>query len=64
MSRRQKFRRLRRTKYIYHKVVKGETLSSIAEQYGLTVRELRKENRDLRFPQVGDYVRIPGSKDS
>jgi hypothetical protein len=40
----------------------GETLSSIARQYGLTVRQLRRENRDLRFPQVGDFVRIPGTK--
>ncbi len=49
------------SKYIYHKVLVGETLSSIAKQYGLSVRQLRKENRDLRFPQVGDFVRIPGS---
>jgi LysM repeat protein len=46
--------------FFFHKVVKGESLSSIADKYGLTVRELRKVNRDLRFPQVGDYVRIPG----
>jgi LysM repeat protein len=45
--------------YIFHKVVRGESLSSIAEKYGLTVRDLRKENRDIRFPQVGDYLRIP-----
>jgi LysM repeat protein len=49
-------------KYIYHRVLMGETLSSIAKQYGLTVRQLRRENRDLRFPQVGDFVRIPGVK--
>jgi len=49
-------------KYIYHKVLMGESLSDIAKQYGLTVRQLRKENRDLRFPQVGDFVRIPGAK--
>jgi LysM repeat protein/ABC-type branched-subunit amino acid transport system substrate-binding protein len=49
-------------KYIYHKVLMGETLSSIARQYGLTLRQLRRENRDLRFPQVGDFVRIPGAK--
>ena len=49
-------------KYSYHKVLMGETLSSIAKQYGLTVRQLRRENRDLRFPQVGDFVRIPGAK--
>jgi LysM repeat protein len=49
-------------KYIYHKVLMGESLSTIAKQYGLTVRQLRKENRDLRFPQVGDFVRIPGAK--
>jgi LysM repeat protein len=49
-------------KYLFHKVLMGETLSSIAKQYGLTVRQLRRENRDLRFPQVGDFVRIPGAK--
>jgi len=50
------------TKAYYHKVTKGETMVSIARQYGLTVRELRRENRDIRFPQVGDYLRIPGMK--
>jgi LysM repeat protein len=49
-------------KYIFHKVQMGETMSSIARQYGLTVHKLRKENRDLRFPQVGDFVRIPAGK--
>ncbi len=58
MSDRQKFDDQQK-KYIYHKVLKGESLSSIAEQYGISIRELRKENRDLRFPQVGDFVRIP-----
>ncbi|HOP00052.1 MAG TPA: LysM peptidoglycan-binding domain-containing protein [Bacteroidales bacterium] len=45
--------------YIFHKVVRGESLASIAEKYNITVRELRRENRNIRFPQVGDYVRIP-----
>ncbi|TAL65248.1 MAG: LysM peptidoglycan-binding domain-containing protein, partial [Bacteroidetes bacterium] len=58
MSDRQKFDEQEK-KYIYHKVLKGESLASISDKYGLTVRELRKENRDLRFPQVGDFVRIP-----
>ena len=49
MSDRQKFDDQEK-KYIYHKVLKGESLSSIADKYGLTVRELRRENRDLRFP--------------
>ncbi len=46
--------------YYLHKVQSGESLASIAEQYGLSLRELRRANRDLRFPQVGDYVKIPG----
>jgi LysM repeat protein len=50
------------TKAYYHKVAKGETMASIARQYGLTTRELRRENREIRFPQVGDYLRIPGMK--
>ncbi len=49
-------------KYIFHKVLTGESLASIAKQYGYNVRQLRRENRDLRFPQVGDFVRIPGGK--
>ena len=44
------------TEAYYHKVSKGETMASIARQYGVTVRELRKENKDIRFPQVGDYL--------
>jgi LysM repeat protein len=42
-----------------HKVVKGENLYSIADKYGITVRELRKENKGLLFPKVDDFVRIP-----
>jgi LysM repeat protein len=61
MSNQQKFDD-QDNKYIYHKVLMGETLSSIAKQYRLSVRQLRRENRDLRFPQVGDFVRIPGVK--
>ncbi len=48
--------------YIFHKVVQGESLASIADKYGLSVRDLRKENRNIRFPQVGDYLRIPVPK--
>jgi LysM repeat protein len=58
MSNQQKFDD-QENNYTYHKVLMGETLFSIAKQYGLTVRQLRKENRDLKFPQVGDFVRIP-----
>ena len=61
MSNRQQFNDQEK-EFFYHKVLRGETLSSIASLYGLSVRELRRENRDLRFPQVGDYVRIPGIK--
>jgi LysM repeat protein len=48
--------------YFYHKVQSGESLSSIAKQYDLSLRELKKANRELRFPQVGDYVKVPGVK--
>ena len=58
MNERQEFA-IQEANYIFHKVIRGESLASIAEKYGLTVRELRKENRNVRFPQVGDYIRIP-----
>jgi LysM repeat protein len=46
-------------RYIFHRVVRGETLASIARKYGVTVKELKRENRGLLFPQPGDYLRIP-----
>jgi LysM repeat protein/ABC-type branched-subunit amino acid transport system substrate-binding protein len=42
-----------------HKVVKGENLYSIAEKYGITVKELRRENKGLLFTKVDDFIRIP-----
>ncbi len=44
---------------IEHRVVKGENLYSIASQYGITVKELRRENRGLLFPRVGESIMIP-----
>ncbi len=61
MSNRQKFDDQEKPVF-FHKVESGESLSSIAEKYGVSVREIRKANRDLRFPQVGDSLRIPGIK--
>lgn len=48
--------------FINHRVEKGESLSSIADKYGITVREIRKENRGVIFPRVDDYIKIPVSK--
>jgi LysM repeat protein len=45
--------------FIYHKVQSGESIASIAEKYGLTVREIRRENRSIWFPKVDDSIRIP-----
>ena len=59
MNQKQNFT-VQETRPYYHKVVKGETLSSIARRYRIPLRELRRENRDVRFPQVGDSLKIPG----
>ena len=61
MTDRQEFA-VQEPNYLFHKVVKGESLSSIARQYGLTVREIRKLNSNIRFPQVGEYIRVPAPK--
>ncbi len=46
-----------------HKVKKGETLSSIAEQYGVTVTELKKWNRLKRNKiQAGQQLKIKSGK--
>lgn len=58
MTERQEFA-VQDSDYIFHQVIKGESLASIAAHYGLLVKDLRKENRNIRFPQVGDYLRIP-----
>lgn len=53
------------TAFFFHKVSKGESLNSIADYYGMPVRDLRRENRDIRFPSESDLVKIPSkySKD-
>lgn len=49
------------SRYIYHKVEKGESLTSIAEKYSVPLRVLRRENRNMRFPKVGDFVKVPAN---
>lgn len=46
-------------KYIYHRVVRGETLASVARQYNVSVRELKRANKGLLFPEEGEYLMIP-----
>jgi LysM repeat protein len=49
-------------RFIYHRVKKGETLGTIANDYGISVRNLKKANRELLFPHEGDFLLIPRSK--
>ncbi len=46
-------------RFIYHRVRRGETLGTIANEYGITVRELKRANKGLLFPHEGDYLMIP-----
>ena len=55
-----------RLTYVYHRVRKGETLSSIAERYKTTVAAISKANhiRNKQFIRIGQRLKIPlsGSK--
>lgn len=44
---------------IRHHVRRGETLGTIANDYGISVRDLKKANRGLLFPHEGDILVIP-----
>lgn len=49
-------------KYYYHRVVKGETLYSIARRYGLKIKKLLKHNEEFSHNEpvaVGAVVRLP-----
>jgi LysM repeat protein len=49
-------------RYLYHLVRKGETLGTIADEYGISVRDLKRANKGLLFPHEGDYLLIPRNK--
>lgn len=52
--------------YYYHIVKRGETLSSIARNYNMTLRKLRKVNKDSKPETLkpNDEIKIPISKAS
>ncbi|MCR9153686.1 MAG: LysM peptidoglycan-binding domain-containing protein [Bacteroidetes bacterium] len=50
------------SKYIYHKVIKGETQFALTQRYNVGVRELRKLNPILEEQgaiRVGQIIRVP-----
>lgn len=49
-------------RYIYHRVRRGETLGTIAVEYGISVRDLKRANKGLLFPHEGDILMIPRRK--
>jgi len=49
-------------RFLYHVVKKGESLASVAAEYGISVRDLRKANKGLLFPHEGDRLLIPRRK--
>jgi len=49
-------------RFIRHRVQRGETLSSISRQYGLSLRDLKRANKGLLYPREGEYLMIPRRK--
>lgn len=52
-----------RALYRVHRVQRGQTLSTIAQRYGSTIEEIRRQNRLSKSQnvRVGQVLRIPGS---
>jgi len=59
-------RHARQTRDLYHTVRRGETLSSIASQYGLRISQLEAMNglASRHRIRVGQKLRLPGEHDS
>lgn len=52
-------------KFIFHKVIKGETLYSIAQKNAVSIDTLKKYNPGLtQYLAIGMEIRIPKNKDS
>ncbi len=46
--------------FVYHRVEKGETLYSLSREYGVSIRQIRRANVQMKgSPKHGEYLRIP-----
>ncbi len=44
---------------ILHRVTEGENYSSLSRKYNVSIRDIRRVNRGILFPRVGEVIRIP-----
>lgn len=51
--------------FIYHRVEQGETLYSLAREYDVSIRQIRKANVEMKgSPKYGEYLLIPVKADA
>lgn len=46
-------------KFMYHKVLKGETFSSLSRDNNVSLRDIKRANKGLLCPKEGEYIMIP-----
>ncbi|MDR2071707.1 MAG: LysM peptidoglycan-binding domain-containing protein [Treponema sp.] len=53
-------------RYHFHTIQYGDTLSELAEHYGVSVAQIREANQGIRerYLQIGKRIRIPAIKDT
>jgi len=51
-------------KYFYYEVREGETFSSISVEFGISIRSLRKANREIFYDELvaGTWIKIPRTR--
>ncbi|MDT8401218.1 MAG: LysM peptidoglycan-binding domain-containing protein [Bacteroidales bacterium] len=48
---------------VLHRVEEGENYSTLSRKYNVSIRDIRRVNRGILFPRVGEVIRIPSDRE-